>query len=401
MVSSFGHRRLITATMAAMVPFLLLSCSFIDTVRAQLLPVPTPKWSVQLQGSGPQSGRGLRKGNAIVADKDGTKIVVTANDGSLHIIQTTNQVKTLAVYVPDEKEGTTMECKSAATIVDGNQQDGLFYSTEGEEEIAKEDFIVYAVVDNAEDAPTFNENRGGTDKSRVIAVNRKGSLKWSVEVPGQIEGSPIVGKTGIYITHNLNDYGALSIIKIRPNDGMATVAATVSAYSEEEGTAIPLGPPALRTPPEWEDEEDSEDVVVVAENWDDGFSNTRGGMYMLASSDNTEEKKGKEEDNAPTTARSGEFELVKISNWSFSASAPPLVYGDSIFVGAAAGVVGGFTGNRKNDLSGILSGREDQIRPRWGYQVAPNMQNASQRKLLHKHLFHGGLRWCCCTFDSR
>lgn len=368
MISSFGKRRLITAAVAAMVPYLLACCSCVHVVRANLFEIPTPKWSVQLQDSGPASGRGLRKGNAIVAAKDGTKIVVTANDGSLHIIQTTNQVKTLAVYTPERKPGTNMDCGSGAIIVYKNQQDGLSIPIDSEEDIsipAKEDFIVYAVIDN----------RGGATTSRVLAVNMEGILKWSVDVRGRIRGTPVVGNTGIYISHNINGYGTLSTLRIQQNDGTATVVAEVNTLVEGRGLPIPFGPPALQKPYYWEDESMSEDIVIVAESWEGGYSESRGGLYMLSTS-SMSAPKGKED--AKDSTETAEYELVKISSWSFSASAPPLVYGESIFVGAAGGTIGGFTGDRKSDLSGILSGKEDEISPRWDYQVSPNPQFASQ-----------------------
>ena len=342
----FGTRRLITATLAA----LLISFQFcIDDVHANLLASPVPKWSIQLQGSGRQSNRGLRKGNAIVAANDGNKIVATASDGSLHIIQTTNQVKSLAVYMPDEKDGRELECRSGANIIYKEQQDGLYYSTddEGSKPIpATEDFVIYAVVD-----------RGSTTSSRIIAVTMEGKLKWSVEVPGQIEGTPVVGKTGIYVSHNDGGYGALSIIGIQRNDGMATIAATVTTLGEEQGLAIPFGPPSIQNYPEG-------DLVMIAENWDSGFSDSRGGLYILSSG-------------------SDGYQLEKISSWSYSASAPPLIYGESIFVGAAGGAIGGFTGDRRNNLSGIMSGREQEISPRWNYILSPNPENPAQRKSLN------------------
>lgn len=363
-----------TTTVAALVPLLLSCCSFIHGVSANFFAEPTPKWSVQLQGSGRRTGRGLQKGNAIVSDKDGTKIVVTANDGSLHIIQTTTQVRTLAVFEPEANVGTTTECVSGPSIVYTKQQDGLYLPLENEDQTsipAKEDFIVYAVVDKPSDAT----ERDATT-SRVLAVGMDGSLKWSVDVLGRIEGNPVVGKTGIYVTHNFDGYGSLSILKIQPNDGTATVAATAGVFAGEERRNIPFGPPALRKSALSEDENSSDDVVIVAEKWESGFSESQGGLYMLSLISDENEK---EDDEATET--SDEYQFVPISAWSYSASAPPLVHGESIFMGAAGGIIGGFTGDRKSDLSGITSGKADRIDPRWEYQVSPNPGNASQRKL--------------------
>jgi len=357
---------------------LFLSCWFsIDVARANFFASPAPKWSIQLLGSGRTSGRGLRKGNGIVSVKDGSKIVVTANDGSLHIIQTTNQVKSHAVYVPDGSVGSRIECLSGAIIVYEDQQDKLYFPIGDEEEkivSTKEDFIVYALIDNAEanndgnvgSIVTGDVVRGAGTTSRVIAVNMEGTLKWSVSVPGRIEGTPVVGKTGIYVTHNVNSYGALSILRLQPNDGKAAIAATVNTLSDERSEPIPLGPPTLRKPASWDDEGTFEDVIIVTGFWENGFSETEGGIFMLSSFVTA----------LPTV--SDDFKLVQISSWSLSASAPPMVYGESIFVAAAGGNIGGFTGDKKNDLSGIVSGKEKDISPRWDYQVSPNPTDSSQ-----------------------
>jgi len=375
-VTRLGSRQVVTATSCALLQIFLLFYTSIHVVRGNLLPNPIPKWSVQLQGSGPLSGRGLRKGNAIVAYKDGTKIAVTANDGSLHIIQTTNQVKTLAVHVPEEKIGTTMECRSGAAIVYTNEQDGLYFPIDRKEDSisAKEDFIVYAVFDNTLPLGTGiarNLNDGTT--SRVFAVNMNGDLKWSVNVLGRIEGTPLVGKKGIYVTHNFNSFGTLSIIRIQL-DGTGTIAGTARRKT------IPFGPPTLRTPYFWEDESSiTEDIVVVAEMWEAGFSESNGGLYMLSSSSSTTTKdKDKDKEKNKFTSSGEQYDLISISSWSYSASAPPLVNGESIFLGAAGGTIAGFTGNKKNDLSGVTPGKEAEISPRWDYRLAPNPQNSSQ-----------------------
>ena len=383
MLMALGNRRLTAGTLTALAPFFLSCWFFIDVARANFFANPVPKWSIQLQGSGSTSGRGLRKGNGIVTLKDGSKIVVTANDGSLHIIQTTTQVKSHAVYVPDERSGSVLECVSGAVIVYKEQQDHLYFPTDEEEEIlsTKEDFIVYALIDNADDEKGFGDivnNRGTGTTSRVIAVNMEGDLKWSVSIPGRIQGSPVVGKTGIYVTHNVKNYGALSILRIQPNNGKASIAATVNSSTDKRSEGIPLGPPSLRKPEYGDDEGTSEDVIIVSGNWENGFSETKGGIFMF--SPNTRFVTDNKKEELPTS--SSNFELVQISSWSLSASAPPMVYGESIFVGAAGGTIGGFTGDKKNDLSGIASGKEDDISPRWDYQVSPNPINSAQRKFL-------------------
>lgn len=371
---------------------LFAAALFSGLACAEFLQTPTLKWSLQLEGSGRLSGRGLRKGNSVVAHHDGTKIVVTAGDGSLHIIQTTNLVRTLAAYVPDPIDGKSIECRSGATIVEKSVQGGLFVEKSGQDGLLGEgesiqasidDFIVYAVVDNiiandtsigdAQVTSGVNVRPSGIT-SRVIAVDMEGALLWSVEVSGKIEGSPVVGKKGIYVTHNDNGSGQLSILKMQ-DGGTATIAATVDPVSEP-GNGIPLGPPALQKAANGAEVSD-DDLVIVAENWDAGFSQTRGGMHMLswATSDAVDDR-GEEQE--ALLSRPNTYQLVKISSWSYSASSPPLVYGNSIFLGAAGGTVGGFTGDRRSDLSGITTGRQAELFPRWDFQVSPNPRNASQ-----------------------
>jgi hypothetical protein len=392
---------------------LLLAPSLV--CHAEYLEKPSLKWSVQLEGSGRGSSRGLRKGNAIVAYKDGTKIFVSANDGSLHIIQTTNQVNTLAVFVPDEIQDRYTECRSGATVVDKDIQDGHFVAVVADAEeattsidfvetapapavprnitlfgpgVVKEDYIIYVICDStiSSDGIGFNA-ADNIVSSRVIAVNMDGTLKWSVQVEGKIEGNPVVGKTGIFISHNSNDgIGYLSIIRIDPINKTGNIVATVSPTATQPGSVNgPFGPPALQQRPGWSYDEDeyADDIVIVAESWDEGFSVNQGGLYMLSLSTTGDES------SPPTSG----YQLQKISSYSYSAIAPPLVYGDSIFLGSAGGTLAGFTGDRRTDLSGILSGRENEINPRWQNEVSPDPLNASQRKLFNDslHLFVSSL----------
>lgn len=387
--------------------FLLLAPSLV--CHAEYLENPSLKWSVQLEGSGRGLSRGLRKGNAIVAYKDGTKIFVTANDGSLHIIQTTNQeVNTLAVFVPDEIQDRYTECRSGATVVDKDIQDLHFVTVVADAEeaatniapavqrnitlfgpgVVKEDYIIYVVCDSTISSDSIGFNAADNIvSSRVIAVNMDGTLKWSVQVEGKIEGNPVVGKTGIFISHNSNDgIGYLSIIRIDPINGTGNIVATVSPTAAQPGSVNgPFGPPALQQRPYWsyDENEFADDIVIVAESWDEGFSVNQGGLYMLLLSTTGDES------SSPTSG----YQLQKISSYSNSAIAPPLVYGNSIFLGSAGGTLAGFTGDRKSDLSVILSGRENEIDPRWQNEVSPSPLNASQRKFFDDslHLFVSSL----------
>ena len=169
------------------------------------------------------------------------------------------------------------------------------------------------------------------------------------------------------------------VIRIDPSTRTAKTVATVSPQATETGNG-PFGPPALQQLPYWSKEDSLDDVVVVAESWDQGFSEDQGGMYMLALIGSNHRKEGSSGKKSESSALTFKNHLEKISSWSYSAIAPPLVYGDSVFLGAAGGNLAGFTGDKKNDLSGLASGREDEILPRWNFKVAPNPRNVSLRK---------------------
>mmetsp|Transcript_19352 Transcript_19352/g.48187 ORF Transcript_19352/g.48187 Transcript_19352/m.48187 type:complete len:1201 (-) Transcript_19352:2687-6289(-) len=394
---------------AAVLPLLLSCCS----AQVNFMTEPSPRWSIQLRNSGPSTGRGMRKGNAITAHKNAGKIVATANDGSLHIIQTSaTNVTILAVFEPEAKSGATTECVSGATIVHKDEQEGLFVPVETEvvdekdnkdkqkdqEEVpvvvpTTEDFIVYAVVDK----------KGATATSRVIAVDMEGTEKWTFSYAGKIEGSPVVGKSGIYVTTNYEGMGVLSVLRMSPEDGSVVLAATAGAYAE-------LGAPTLKQTateaqqngPQNDNVEESGDVVIVAENWDSGFSETVGGLYMLSGDLLFGEIDDKAKDQTTLeTETSGRFEYIlpKISTLAYSASALPVVYGDSIYMGAAGANVAGFTGDVKNDLSGIEEG-EDEIVPRWEVQLAQNPLDASQPLQTQPVMGNSGNYVCLAGVDN-
>ena len=78
--------------------------------------------------------------------------------------------------------------------------------------------------------------------SRVIAVHVDGSVRWSIEVPGYVEGTPVLGIDGttVYVSHNVQVsggyQGTLSVIK--DNGGSALIAAELTI----ENRSVPFGP---------------------------------------------------------------------------------------------------------------------------------------------------------------
>ena len=343
---------------------LLLLSQSVSICYGEFLPSPSLRFSLQLDNTGTLSDGGLRYGNGIVTHKDGSKIVVTTDDGNLHIVQAATPVRTLAVYTPTvtEEEYYTI-CRSKPTIIYKQQQ-------QQSQTAASSDYIVYAVIDTpitsgievGEDGfvEPVNKANTGSIRSRVIAVNMDGTIKWDVQVSGIIQGDVVVGAGGaMYVSHNINNVGYLSVIMTNDNHDSASVVASLTSTDAPNG---PFGPPALQQ------DTSSGDVVFVAESWGQGYVEGDGALYMLSTTSILED-----------TGGTGN-QLQRISSWPYSSIVPPLVNGNSIFLGASGGVIAGWTGNERNDLSGIQSGKVDEIDPRWVYEGARNGRNESQRK---------------------
>ncbi|KAG7369124.1 PQQ-like domain containing protein [Nitzschia inconspicua] len=360
-----------------MIGLFLASTLWLNPCCAEYRTAPSLRWSLQLEGSGNLSSRGMRKGNAVVAHKDGIRVVATLDDGSLHIVQTTPQVRTISVFEPPAVDDKFTECRSGPVLVyPGEESDATaeefpsgtpsaaFPAAQGKS------YAIYTVVD----ASIFsdiqfdefglvipNDASEGSTTSRVLAVNlHDGSLKWSVQVPGRIQGDVVVGTTGLYISHNVGNEGYLSVIMMDQDGTSANVVATLDFSSGGNG---PFGPPALQS------NSGVGDVVIVAESWGQGYSQELGGLYMLSPSSDFASAGGRGNDA---------YQVQKIGSWPYSAIAAPLVDGNSVFLGAAGGILVGWTGNQRNDLSGISSGRVEEIEPRWVYQMNPNPRNQSQ-----------------------
>jgi hypothetical protein len=353
--------------------------SFLQPCAAEYLSRPSLRWSLQLEGSGGLGNRGMRKGNAIVVHNDGTRVIATADDGSIHIVQTAPRVKTLAVFEPPQLNNRYTECRSGPTLVYPSTFDENAFADSPEASSSstrnglQHEYAVYAVADvsvtsdfqfdEAGFVQSANNNDSGGTTSRVMAVNMNGRLKWSVQVPGRIQGDVVVGTSGIYVSHNIGDVGFLSVIKTDEDQSTAEVVATLTSSNARNG---PFTGPALQ-----QSDEGIGDVVLVAESWGQGYDETKGGLFMLSPSAEFADSGGRGNES---------YDFQRISSWSNSAIAPPVVDGNSVFLGAAGGNFAAFTGNQRNDLSGISSGRVDEIDPQWTVQMPTNPRNASQRK---------------------
>ena len=369
-----------------MICTLLVSlCLAVDQIHAELLPQPNVRWTHRLDGAGGLSGRGLRKGNEVVAHKGGNLIFITADDGSLHILDNRSMDSGGIVYEPKTVTGTYTECRSGVSQVE--DKDG------------KTQYLLYAVIDT----PIVSgvEIRNGELQasssvqvsSRVIAVNLDGTLRWSVPVEGIIAGKPLVGSDGtIYISHNVeNDsssgqsdsrMGYLSVI-LEFADDQAEITASLS----EAGNA-PFGPLTLVSAAPQGGQQgqrpgeasfDTVDYVAVAESWDYGYR-AAGGVHMLFRTAQYDDLNGQGTES---------YELRNAAFWPYSTVTRPTLSstGESLWMNGHSSTVGGWTDNR--DLSDVISGRNEAIFPRWTVAFQASERNASQREFFS--FIH-----CCC-----
>lgn len=166
--------------------------------------------------------------------------------------------------------------------------------------------------------------------SRVIAVDGEGTEVWSVDVSGYIEGTPVVGVTGIYISHNeLNDSGTfegrVSVVVVA-NGHTAAVAAEI--FPEDRFEAFgPLSSQTLKIGGQ------ERDIVFWGEtnnNGGDGF------LYALMPS-GTFNLFGVGEDA---------YSLVRLGVWRRTLITKPTVRRDlsGLFMGGGGSFVAGWVG---------------------------------------------------------
>lgn len=315
---------------------------------------PSLKWTYNLPGSGTLAGRGLRSGNEVLASPDGSILFATADDGSLHIIDA-NQPRDSVVFEPTQIAGTYTECRSGvALVLDPTTQDVQY--------------AVYAVIDVPVKAGVLYEgvnydaNRSYT-LSRLLAVNLDGTLRFSVALNGVVVGKPVASNDGdkIYVVHNVpnNNYassssptrGQVSVIDAGRSNPIVT--ASLSALNQPG----PFGPPTGAT---ISSGGKVQDVIVVAEAWDSGYSTTKGMVYMMRPSSLYDTFSGQGNDA---------YQLQMISDLSVSSSARPFLTADGtdVFVGTAGAGLIAISGGSNNNFS-----------PSWTVQLDTNKGNASQ-----------------------
>jgi hypothetical protein len=358
--------------------FLLSIWVLLDSSHGSLLAQPTVQWTHRLTGSGDLSARGLRKDNAVVVSKGGNFLFVTADDGSLHILdpQKIKDDTISIVFEPTPVEGRSTGCRSGVTPV--------------EDEGGRTQYLVYAVIDtpvvsglNIGNDGTVNANSNSNVKasSRLLAVDLDGKLLWSVPLDGIIAGTPLVGQNGtsIYVSHNVagetddaldSRQGYLSVL--RAKEPLTSPEITAS-YSR----GAPFGPLSLvrvllgggggR-----ETGGQSADMVAVAESWDFGYRQD-GSVYLLLPSTSYEELQGRGDEA---------YDLRLASSWPYSSVSRPTLgpSGQSMWMNGYASTVSGWTNNQ--NLADVISGLTEDTSPQWTGTFQTTERNVSQGELL-------------------
>jgi len=307
--------------------WLLWLCTY---CHAQLLPQPRFLWSINLDDT--NKSHSLKKGNGVVASQDGDHIFATASNGSLHIVSRSNlsPLETI-IFRPPTATGTS-ECSSKPVLVfDGTSNA----------------YAIYSVVNGNE--------------STIFGVSFDGKLKWQVMVDGQIMGTPAVSSNAIYVSHNVDaTTGYLSVLLFdSENQNDHTDAPVLTAtLAPTEGNA-PLGPPSLDL------ENTLQDVVAVAESWDQGYA-SQGNLYLLVFSEEYDQFNGRGNES---------YRMQHVSSWPFSASARPLVVSSSVWLGASGALIGGW---QQKDVFKLLTGQRENINPKWTLQFDTKTGDAGQ-----------------------
>jgi hypothetical protein len=205
-----------------------------------------------------------------------------------------------------------------------------------------------------------------TFDSRVIAVHVDGSVRWSVEVSGYVEGTPVIGIDGttVYVSHNVpvskGYQGTLSVIK--DYGGNVSLAAELT----NDSRTVPFGPLTIRY--------DSstgayKDVVFWGESSRDGGTENPS-LYVLLPSEVHSQNNG---------IGSESYFLKTFSTLERALVMKPTVSADlsGLWVGGGSSLVAGWTGDQ-GPASNLL--RSGLVSAGWETSLEMPEWDPTQRK---------------------
>jgi len=357
---------------------LIAAATLTTLVSGTFLPDPELKWRFDLDTSSTSSSSVLA-GNAVRVTDDGSRIFVTTRGGRLHILDGYSQSgKVRTVYEPDPLPSY---CSSGVALYDN-----------GADDEAQQFFAVYAVVDDGGSATEVT--------SRVIAVDRDGRELWTVEVDGEVQGTPIVREDGrrVYVVHNRRVsesaffeqvVGSVSVIDIStfpvppsvPNTGTGVAAQyyaqiSTTLSSDDFGSPATLGTPTGRSIPndDYDDgEEDSGDnspsqqLILVAASvavqgsftGPGGGSSGGGSLYAIMPD---------------------QGEWFRVSNYPMPTSLPPALSEDGSKSYLAHGQMLTAWDDNNRDIMTVIEGGDEDIFPSWEETIDGPDSNPFARK---------------------
>ena len=178
-------------------------------------------------------------------------------------------------------------------------------------------------------------------------MNNDGTLLWSVPIRGYVEGTPVIGVNGtlIYVSHNARDDNGdyQGFVTVIGTDIDGTIMNEELSPSNRKAT---FGPLAIRT------DSEGNDVVVWAENNNEGFDEDSGQIYFMALNE------------------TGDLGVTTISNATFSSITRPAILDNVVWMGGHASKVTAWTVQDEVESGSQL----------WTFEVQPTERNISQRK---------------------
>lgn len=208
-----------------------------------------------------------------------------------------------------------------------------------------------------------------------MAVGEDGSVRWSMEVSGYVEGTPVVGITGysVYVSHNVpTSEGSQGVVTVILDDGgNAVVAATFSAADR----SLPFGPLTAR-------DDSSTGVHRDVVFWGESSTDESVGdllLYVLRQSDIYSQNNGIGNES---------YSLETFGTWAASLVMKPTVSADlsGLWVGGGSSTIAGFTGSL-GPASNFGSG--DPVSAGWNVTLEQPDWDPSQRKFVRCGCFAG------------
>lgn len=365
--------------------------------RAIMIASPSLRWSFDLpHTNGRISSPLLRKNNAIVPTRDGRRLYITTDDGTLSIITLKNGpnhgamiaddkwqdetgfggVVDIIAFQPKPIAGRRIDCRSGVSLHEADNGDHFAVYAVSDVPVVQNQPMAY----NDETAEMIFIASGIEEEdveSRILAVNSDGSLRWEVSLSGYVEGTPLIGQadpTKVYVSLNDPDVAMDNVYDPDFYRGSVVVlnearaeARGVEVTASKQSQPVPFGPLALRTV---EIRGQTRDIIFVTENRGSGHV-LAGGIYVLSPTEEYDLRLGR---------GNGAYVLRTLSRWLRSSIARCVISsnGDKLYAGGARFNLAAF------DLGSFVTSIGDigMIESKWEKTISASIRNDTQRKFL-------------------